>query len=402
VTATTSRAGAPSPALAPPPGNPRFALFDSLRGIAVLAVVVFHVFLVSGALGRPVTGDAATVLGSLGPILFFAISGFLLYRPWVAAREGRAPTPSSARYARRRALRILPAYWFALTVLGVLVGLAGVLGHDWWRYYFFLQVYDADTAGRGIPVAWTLCVEVAFYALLPLWALATRRARPATDLTALAVLALCGAAIQVAGARLEVSHQLAQSLAGQCTWMAIGMALAVLSVAGAPGRGLRAAIAHPGLCWTGAALAFAGLTALRHDTGGVLGLIRGVGTVQPWGRALGELVLLAALIVLLMVPAVFDERAGGLPRRILAVPGLVWLGVVSYGVYLWHLTIAELLALDEAPGHFTASGLALAETLTAARMPILLVLTLAASCAVAWLSYRFVELPFLRRKDRRR
>jgi peptidoglycan/LPS O-acetylase OafA/YrhL len=55
---------ATSPALAPPPGNPRFALFDSLRAIAVLGVMVFHVFGITGALDRPVVGNAALVLGS--------------------------------------------------------------------------------------------------------------------------------------------------------------------------------------------------------------------------------------------------------------------------------------------------------------------------------------------------
>jgi peptidoglycan/LPS O-acetylase OafA/YrhL len=151
VAATAAAASAPSPAVAPPPGNPRFPLFDSLRAIAVLAVLTFHVCLVSGALSRRVAGDAAAVLGAQGPILFFAISGFLLYRPWIAS------APSVARYARRRALRILPAYWLALTLLAIYPGV--VLGDDWWRYYLFLQLYSADTVSGGIPVAWTLCVE---------------------------------------------------------------------------------------------------------------------------------------------------------------------------------------------------------------------------------------------------
>ena len=80
------------------------------------------------------------------PILFFAISGFLLYRPWVAA-----PRPAPRRYARRRALRILPAYWLALTLLAIFPGIVGVFTGDWWRYYLFLQLYSADTAQPGHP-----------------------------------------------------------------------------------------------------------------------------------------------------------------------------------------------------------------------------------------------------------
>ena len=184
---------APSPAVAPPPGNPRFPLFDSLRGLAVLAVLVYHVFLLTGALNRRGLGDAVTVAGSVGPTLFFAISGFLLYRPWVAAKAEEKPQPSTARYLRRRALRILPAYWLALTVLAIWPGITGVFTEDWWRYYFFLQLYDARTLGLGIPVAWTLCVEVTFYLLLPLWALAARRLSRQGELVALGLLALVGA-----------------------------------------------------------------------------------------------------------------------------------------------------------------------------------------------------------------
>ena len=72
------------------------------------------------------------------------------------------------------------------------------------------------------------------------------------------------------------------------------------------------------------------------------------------------------------------------------------LGLISYGVYLWHLTIAELLILPESPHDFAASGLDLVNQIPQGATPICLVLTLAVSCAIAWLSYRFVELPFLR------
>ena len=387
--------GAPSPAVAPPPGNPRFPAFDGLRGIAVLAVVVFHVWLVSGALARRGTGDAVTVLGSHGPILFFVISGFLLHRPFVTARTGSAGPPSVARYALRRALRILPAYWVALALLGVHPGLAGVFEADWWRYWLFLQLYDADTLGRGIPVAWTLCIEVTFYLALPLWALATRRCPARAELTALAAVALGGAAVQVAAGRGALPDLAAQSLVGQSPWFALGMALAVGSVAAPRGR-LAAAVGRaPGRCWAGAALAFAGLAALRWDTGGVLGIVQALARPQPVAELLAELVLTAALMGLLVAPAVFG--GGGLPGRVLAAAPLAWLGVVSYGVYLWHLTIAEWLALPAVPQHFAAEGLDLARDLPA---PVLLVLVLAASVAVAAVSYRGVELPFLALKDR--
>src|SRR5579875_3153055 len=146
----------PSPAVAPPPGNPRFPLFDSIRALAVLAVLTYHVAAVTGTINRRVVGDAIAVAGVQALSVLFMTSGFLLYRPFVRARAGARPMPSARRYLRRRMLRIVPAYWFALTVLAIYPGIVGVFSGQWWRYYFFLQLYSNSTLNTGIPVAWTL------------------------------------------------------------------------------------------------------------------------------------------------------------------------------------------------------------------------------------------------------
>ena len=401
MTATASHLDAPSPAVAPPPGNPRFALFDALRAIAVLAVVTFHVFALSGAIDRAVVGDVAAMLGSQGPILFFVISGFLLYRPYVAARATAAPAPRLARYARRRVLRIVPAYWLALTLLAIFPGIVGVFSGDWWRYYLFLQLYWQDSLAGGIPVAWTLCVEASFYLLLPFWAMAVRRLR--VEAAALAVVALGGIAVQVAAARNEVSDLVATTLLGQCTWLALGMALAVASVAAerAPRepRAVRWVVEHPGLCWLGAGAAFAALTALLQP-GGLFGIVQALATEQPVGKTLAAIALGLAVHALLVAPAIFGQGAGGLPRRVLALRPLAWLGLISYGVYLWHLTVAQVLALPGDRAHFTSDGLDLAAKVDFLTTPVLFVLTLGATTAIAAASYYLVELPFLRRKER--
>jgi peptidoglycan/LPS O-acetylase OafA/YrhL len=408
---TAASSPAPSPAVAPPPGSPRFALFDSLRGIAVLCIIAFHVSSITGALSAGAAGNALAVLGPQALLQFFVISGFLLYRPFVAARASGAPRPDSRRYARRRVLRIVPAYWVALTVLAVFPGIAGVFGGDWWRYYFFLQVYSGDTAGRGIPVAWSLCVEVTFYLLLPLWAVGVRRlslgsgprAWLRTELCALVVIASCGVAVQMAAARNLISDRVSTTLLGQIVWLSLGMALAVASVAADRGelnpRAVRAVSDHPGLCWLGAGAAFAALTALLHP-GGLFGIVQTLTTSQPVGKTIAAIALGLALNALIVAPAIFGESAGGLPRRVLALAPLAWLGLVSYGMYLWHLAIVELLGLRADPAHFSAAGLGLAERIERLTTPVLYVIAVAASAAVAAVSYYVIELPFLRRKER--
>ena len=387
----TTMTAAPSPAVAPPPGNPRFPLFDSLRGLAVLSVLVWHVFVFTGALDRRWVGDAVSTAGRLGPLLFFVLSGFLLYRPWVAG-----PPPEVGRFFRRRALRILPAYWFALTVLAVWPGISGVFTEDWWKYYFFLQLYDSDSLILGIPVTWTLCVEVTFYLALPLWVAATHRLGTRGKLVALAGLALFGAVLQVAAGREAIDDTLAQSLPGQSTWFALGMALAVIS---AEGVRLGRLPARPLLCWAGALVAYLALVVVRDQPNGFFGLLLETQQQQPYPKLVADLALTGVILALILVPAVWDAPHAA-PQRLLAWAPLAFIGLISYGIYLWHLTIAELLILPENPHDFEASGLNLVNEIPQGATPICLVLTLGVSCAIAWLSYRYVELPFLRRKER--
>ena len=131
--------GAVPPAVAPPPGHRRFGLFDALRATAALMILGYHCAAAVGAIGPGRTGLVTQHLES-GVTVFFLISGFLIYRPFVAARESDRPAPRLRDYLRRRALRIVPAFWFGLTVFALARG----YGHDfwshWWVYYGFAQV----------------------------------------------------------------------------------------------------------------------------------------------------------------------------------------------------------------------------------------------------------------------
>jgi peptidoglycan/LPS O-acetylase OafA/YrhL len=402
----------PSPAVAPPPGNPRFPQIDSVRAIAVLSVLVYHVAAVTGDLNTRVIGDLIAVGGTQALSVLFLTSGFLLYRPFVRARLRGRPVPSIRRYVRRRMLRILPAYWVALTVLAIFPGVVGVFTGDWWRYYFFLQLYSTRTLNTGIPVAWTLCVEMMFYLLLPVWVVLVRRVRVGAgvqgqlrgELAALGSVALLGVIIQVLASRLIVSQIVADSLLGNCAWIALGMTLAVLSVARTEGQAslgwLRALGARPGLSLLAAAACWSAATAIVRP-GGLLGILLSLQKRQPYPRTLADIVLTAGVCVFLVAPVIFDETSSRGPvRRVLGWRPLMWVGLVSYGVYLWHLAVVSLLGESSDPAHFSASGLGLATKISFAPTPVLLVLTLAITLVIAGISYRFVELPFLQLKER--
>ena len=190
--------------LVPPEGHPRFALVDACRAIAALSVLFYHV----GQIGGGNKTGALRPIGlhlNIGVPIFFAISGFVLYRPFVNARLAGARRQSIAEYARRRILRIVPAYWVALTVLALLAHWHDVFSADAWRYYGFAQIYDPRTFSSGLSVAWTLCIEVTFYLLLPFYVLAIDRLRTRTSVEVGLLLIL--AALSLAFRELIGDHQ---------------------------------------------------------------------------------------------------------------------------------------------------------------------------------------------------
>ena len=85
----------------------RFGLMDSLRAIAALSIVAYHVAPRAGAFDDEFALDLSAQL-STGVALFFLISGFLLYRPFVIAHAQGERFPDVGAYAWRRFLRIVP------------------------------------------------------------------------------------------------------------------------------------------------------------------------------------------------------------------------------------------------------------------------------------------------------
>jgi peptidoglycan/LPS O-acetylase OafA/YrhL len=392
-------------AVAPPPGNPRFPLFDSLRAIAALSIVLVHTALFAGVFGHASYQRLVAHL-DIGVTIFFVISGFLLYRPMLAARILRAPRTPIRTYGRRRFLRIAPAFWLALTMLAIFPGIYGVFTGNWWVYYGLLQNFPVYTpTGKcapltvtsfncGITPVWSLTIEVIFYALLPFFALGmarlTSRLREGRWLTVeLAVLAaLTGVSVWIQGFHVHssVMPYLFYSPLGRAWWFGLGMALAALSVwieqRGAAPAAVRWVARHPELPW-GMALALYLLAALViFDPVPTLS-----GPAVPIGEYVAEYLVFGVVAVLVVVPAVFNERPRGVPQRVLGHRVLSWLGLVSYGVFLWHFPIMYALVQGNVE-HWIPSLF----------YPVLIVTTLAITIVCAALSYYLVERPLMRHK----
>src|SRR5436190_12660103 len=105
----------PTTTTAPASHSSRLPGIEGARACAALSVLVFHCWLYGDPRGMPAPfGLDVMPHFALGVILFFTLSGFLLYRPFVAATFDPAARPRLREFYRNRALRIVPAYWVIL------------------------------------------------------------------------------------------------------------------------------------------------------------------------------------------------------------------------------------------------------------------------------------------------
>jgi peptidoglycan/LPS O-acetylase OafA/YrhL len=157
---------------------------DGLRAFAALFVVAFHLHTVNGVSFGPF--DPIVGGGDSGVYLFFALSGYLLYKPFV-----RGPVDLAA-YGVKRAARILPGYFVALVGLALITGNPLPVEHP---LPFVTMSASYDIALRGfLGNAWTLSAEILFYVSLPLIA-RLARGRELQVLSALAFASFSAALV---------------------------------------------------------------------------------------------------------------------------------------------------------------------------------------------------------------
>lgn len=339
---------------------PRVKELDSIRGLAALAIVIHHLYWI------PIS-----VLGTAID-LFFVLSGYLI----TTILLDHPPSGGFlvAFYARR-ALRIWPIYYLSLLLL--------VAANSWTpapasleslpQYLTFTQLtgyYWSSTPPPSIPAfghTWSLAVEEQFYMIWPMLLLLLGRRNMAA--TAMAVV---GVAFTMR--MLGFSNWI---LGTNCDGLALGALLAIVLRGRSPTECRRLFAGR---------LALLGLVAATYWAGGVAILAMLPASQQtaiaPFlaaSRALALNLVYFALVGLVVIHA-GDRRLAALRDH-----RLVYLGEISYGVYLYHYIIF-ILCGDYASRHGFEAGIGFDA------------MRVGASLVVAAVSYRFIERPALKLK----
>ena len=357
----------------------RVASLTGIRAVAALLVMATHAAYATGNYTHGYIGLVYSRM-EIGVPIFFVLSGFLLFGPWVKATATDGQPPSVRRYAWHRVRRIMPAYIVTVLIAYLVYHFrtAGPNpGHTWMGLFRNLTLTQPYTdhylysyLHQGLTQMWSLAVEVAFYVVLPLLAylllvvLCRRRWRPGLLLIGLACLAALTPAWLIVvhttdflpdGAKLWLPTYLA--------WFIGGMMLAALQAMGVRAYAL-ACIPLAVVCY------------LIVSTP-----IAGAPTTSPaeLQEALAKAGFYAVIATLAVAPLALADR--GWYTRFLATRPMVFLGEISYEIFLIHLVTMELVMVE-----------ILRYPIYTGSMAILFVATFVVTVPVAWLLHRFTRV----------
>lgn len=350
---------------------------DTVRGIAILMVFLFHSFEDFTPSGLSVPGWerlllSAASLGWTGVNLFFVLSGFLI--TGILMDSANRPRYYS-RFYSRRALRILPAYYLLIVVLVLLSRTSFVTQRTSWAFAGLSVVYLSNiTPLLGVPrdyaPLWSLAVEEHFYLVWPAGVRMLKRG-------GLVIVAILICAIEPILRAFSVAR--GGLWWGPYTWLsADGLALgALLALFARSIRGSRANV-----------LKLAGLSVLV----GILALTASLAVprfVSISLRATGvNYIALSLLAVVLWLGT-------GSYRRLVNLRILAFYGFISYGLYLIHALLFSLynnVSVRFVPAFYVGHSFG--------KCLLRLLIVLIIATAVAYASRVTFEEFFLRRKNK--
>ncbi len=344
---------------------------DGLRGLCALYVLLFHCWAYTFR-GFPRYRGPEWLswlgFGRLAVVMFLILSGFSL--AMAAARNGWR-LGSLRRYARRRAWRILPAYWAALVFSLVVAWTVVRQPHSAEPTFESVVVYalllqDLIAAPTPNGAFWSIGVEALLYALLPLLVLLCRRIGPAAMLAVVTLPVVVAGFAVFGGSPPQADNWLAPHLVPV---FAAGVVAAGVVAAGDRFR-----------------VPWAWLSVLAAAPVGILVLYQG----SRW--MIGhyywvDLAIAPAMTMLLL--AIVSGRPAALVRLLDSGP-LKWLGSLSYSLYLVHLPIVVVITLKVVIPRFGRDTVS---------FTITTLLAGGLSLALAWLVARLFEAPFQRHRS---
>jgi len=326
----------------------RLAYLDALRGIAALLVVFTHMYV--PLFGKVWLLDYLFDPGKLGVLWFFMISGVVIPFSLKPGPDG------PRRFVISRVMRLYPAYWLSLLVFLSLLQLTGALLPPWPQIVANLSMMQTAMGFDDvIGLYWTLFIELVFYALCLLLFVGGKL----YDLVfrTRCVLVLLVLALIMAGARFVTERKLPVALPLALSLMFFG-SIWRQWLLGEHSAQLNRSLTLL-LCAYALFLPFTF----------VLGYNQDMGNGETWGRYLFTYAFAISTFLLLT-------------RRLrLTHPLLLWLGAISYSLYLLH---PSMLMLSQ----YLLSGLKLSPLLIAVFATLL-------TLGAAHLCYRFIELPFI-------
>lgn len=390
----------------------RIPRFEGLRGLLAFGVVAYHVAFQSGVssfIDQPGKGFWGVLADGLGVCLppFFALSGMMLYRPWARAVFSGTPTPATPRFLKRRALRILPAYWLLLAF--------ALPGYNWYeidgpgdvlRPLLLMHFYLPDGQPmHGLEPTWTVPAEFTFYLALPVIAWIAHRiargGRTPQHKARRLLLPLIGLEI-IAMAWVTRTNWPGTGATVEWYWppyyagcfaagMAIAVYLAYTDVAERTPAFHRFVTRRPLACWAACVPLFF-LYALKP-----IGT-PGMGDYPALVQELLDHAVLTAFTLLLIAPMTVPGARSRFMDGLLTNRPVLYLGQVSLGVYLWHEIVINLWLKNGAI--FGSSPVPTPEFRGQMGFFELLAFTLTISVALASVSYYLVERPVIRLGER--